>query len=275
MQTLRVHRRPAVLAARVAVRATAAISIVVAATVALSCADGTTRRAAVVEPAAVDAAPPTAPATPADPDGHDGHDGPVGPTNSSVGSALDGQATVGTSPHDDGSSELRALVQATLDRYDAALTTVAADPLSAAPGHPSLAEWEAAVVAGGSFSTAMLAEMAERATNEHTVVVPDGVGPSYRHHALRAVRDGTAVSFTWCGHSPGLGIDTVTREVVDDAVALSRGTGELLHDGSVWRVLTLDMFDLDVAAPRTPDPCPARVAAAAAGSAAAGEEHAP
>ena len=150
-------------------------------------------------------------------------------------------------------------MQSVLDRYDAALTTVAADPLAAVPGHPSLDAWHAAVVESGSFSVAMLGDMADRATSESTVVRPGPEGHSYRHHVLRAVADDTGVSFTWCGHSPGLGIDTTTGEVVDDAVALSSGTGELRHDGAGWRLLTLDAFDLEVAPSGTADPCPARV----------------
>ena len=158
----------------------------------------------------------------------------------------------------------RPLVQSVLDRYDAALTTVAADPLAATPGRPGLDVWHSAVVEGSSFSTAMLAELVDRATHEATVVRPGPDGRSYRHHALQAVADGGVVSFTWCGHAPGVGIDTTTGQVVDDAVALSHGTGELRHDGSQWRLLTLDAFDLDVAAPGTPDPCPSEVAAAGA-----------
>ncbi len=149
-----------------------------------------------------------------------------------------------------------------LDRYDAALTTVAADPLAATPGSPVFDAWHAAVVEGGSFSTSMLGDLVARATDESTVVRPDAGGRSYRHHALRAVADGDVLSFTWCGHAPGVGTDTTTGAVVDDAVALSHGTGELRREGSGWRLLTLDAFDVDIAAPGTPDPCPAEVAAA-------------
>ena len=156
-----------------------------------------------------------------------------------------------------------ALVQAVLDRYDAALTTVAQDPLAVVPGHPGhpgLEGWNA-VVAPGSFSAAMLADLADRATTEAVVVVPGPSGRSYRHQVLRAVEDGPTVSFTWCGHSPGVGIDVTTRAVVDDAVALSRGTGALSYDGGVWRVVTLDAVDVEVAAAGTVDPCPAQLAA--------------
>ena len=88
--------------------------------------------------------------------------------------------------------------------------------------HPSspgpLVAWRDDVVPG-------LAELADRATNESTVVRPGPDGRSYAHHALQAVSDGDRVSFTWCGHAPGVGVDTTTGEVVDDAVALSHGAG--------------------------------------------------
>ncbi|MDQ2678236.1 MAG: hypothetical protein M3Y51_05785 [Actinomycetota bacterium] len=244
-----------------------------AAAMAVSCSNGVERGTAV-EPVerltGEDGAGGSRPTAPVD--------GPGDAPATRSGAALPDVGLSDAAPPDDGPSvdeqppgptdddEVRALVQSVLDRYDAALTTVAADPLAAVPGHPSLDEWHGVVIGSGSFSVSMLGDMADRATSESTVVRPGAGGRSYRHHAVRAVADGTAVSFTWCGHAPGSGIDTATGAVVDDAVAISSGTGELRHDGAVWRILTLDAFDLEVTAPGTDDPCPAQVAAVARAS---------
>ena len=228
-----------------------------------SCTDGDDdARSATVEPIA--APDPPAHLDRAGPEGDLHDDDAALPTAPEIGTDTDTDTTTAS---DDA---VRSLVQTVLDRYDAALTTVAADPLAATrpddsgEARPGLAEWHSAVVEGGSFSTAMLAELVDRAMHESTVVRPGPDGRSYRHVALQAVADGDLVSFTWCGHAPGLGIDTTTGEVVDDAVALSHGTGELRYEGSQWRLLTLDAFDLDVAAPGTPDPCPGEVVATGA-----------
>ena len=250
------HRSPVV-------RPVAALCLVLAAIGVTSCADGhDDARSAAVEPVAAPAPPVHLERGRPEGDLHDRDDRAALPTAPETDTDTDT-----TTASDDAA---RSLVQTVLDRYDAALTTVAADPLAATrqvdsgEGQPGLAEWHSAVVEGGSFSTAMLAELVDRATHESTVVRPGPDGRSYRHLALQAVADGDRVSFTWCGHAPGLGIDTTTGEVVDDAVALSHGTGELRYEGSQWRLLTLDAFDLDVAAPGTPDPCPGEVAATGA-----------
>ena len=246
--------------------------LVLAAVGATSCTGGDDdSRSATVEPVP---APGTANELPVHldrerPEGDLG-DGDVSDDGAALSAAPDTDTDTDTDTATSPDDAVRSLVQTVLDRYDAALTTVAADPLAATrqdhsgEGRPGLAEWHSAVVEGGSFSTAMLAEMVDRAMHESTVVRPGPDGRSYRHLALQAVADGELVSFTWCGHAPGLGIDTTTGEVVDDAVALSHGTGELRHEGSQWRLLTLDAFDLDVAAPGTPDPCPGEVAATGA-----------
>ena len=249
------HRSPVV-------RTVATLCLAVTTVGAASCAGGDRSQGAAVEPvaapdAAADGSPTPAHRGPSDED-DDRQDTLEQVPDAGAGEALGDAAATASD------EATRSLVQTVLDRYDAALTTVAADPLAATPGGPGLAAWHSAVVEGGSFSTAMLSRLVDRATHESTVVRPGPDGRSYRHHALQAVADGDAVSFTWCGHAPGLGVDSATDEIVDDAVALSHGTGELRHDGTDWRLLTLDAFDLDVAAPGTPDPCPDEVAAARA-----------
>ena len=223
---------------------------------AVSCTGGTSRDAVIEQVRAPQRSDGTT-----SPLGPGSTDGP--PATRPPDAAVDEHAAApddATRPKEDDDATL-ALTQSVLDRYDAAITVVAADPLSAAGGGPGLEQWNATVVASGSFSVSILGDMVDRATHESTVVRPGSDGRSYRHHVLRATAEGSSVSFTWCGHAPGIGVDVTTGEIVDDAVALSSGTGELVHDGVTWRLLTLDAFDIDVAASGTADPCPAEVAA--------------
>lgn len=158
-------------------------------------------------------------------------------------------------------------VQAVLDAYDHALTALAADPLgSTGLGHPALAAWHSVVQPSGSFSVIMLGELRERAVVESIVVRPGPDGFAYRHHVLGAevlpapAVPGTTLSFTWCGHSPGIALDAASGAVVDDSVAVSNGTGELVAGDARWQLVTLDTVDLTIEPPGTPDPCPAAVA---------------
>ena len=76
-------------------------------------------------------------------------------------------------------------------------------------------------------------------------------------------------AFTWCGWSPGIGQDATTGEVTDDSVAHAHGTGRAAPPGSAtapgtdWVLTSLDVTDLDVLAPGSPDPCPAELDARA------------
>ena len=94
------------------------------------------------------------------------------------------------------------------------------------------------------------------------VVRPGPGGLSYRHRplAVEPPRGGT-ISFTWCGWSPGIGIDADDGGVLDDGVAHSHGTGQLRLVHGRWMLELLDELDLTVLAPGSPDPCPAEVEA--------------
>ena len=155
---------------------------------------------------------------------------------------------------------LRARVDAALLRYDLALTGLAAHPDRAGdPAAPERTAWAGVVVPGSALDDAMVEEVVRRATEEDGAVLPPPGGLSYRHTALsaRAV-DGT-VEFTWCGHSPGIGVERSSGTVVDDAVGHSHGTGRLQPAPGTDLVAQLDQTELEVLPAGTPDPCPGEV----------------
>ncbi len=156
--------------------------------------------------------------------------------------------------------DLLALVDAALLRYDLALTALAARPDRA--GDPASAErtaWAGVVVVGSPLDEAMVEEVVRRGTEEDGAVLPPPGGLSYRHRALTARPTPGGTSFTWCGHSPGIGVERSTGTVVDDAVGHAHGTGLVVLDGGSVRVAELEQTQLDVLAPGTPDPCPGEV----------------
>jgi hypothetical protein len=173
-------------------------------------------------------------------------------TGSSAGPA----PTAGT-----GADDVRPQVDAALLRYDLALTALAAHPDRA--GDPASAEraaWARVVVAGSALDEAMVEEVVRRGVEEDGAVLPPPGGLSYRHVALSARPDGDgSTEFTWCGYSPGVGVERSSGTVVDDAVGHSHGTGRLeVVDGTV-RVAQLEQTALDVLPAGTPDPCPGEV----------------
>jgi hypothetical protein len=155
----------------------------------------------------------------------------------------------------------RQLVDDALERYDRALTDLAAEPLAAsAPGTPQRAAWDSAVVAGSQLSTGMAAALVRRQQHDRMVVRPGPGGLSYVHRALVVeVPAGDTVSFTWCGYSPGIGIDVDTAEVLYDTVGHAHGTGQLRRIGGDWVLEALDEFGLQLLPPGSADPCPAEV----------------
>lgn len=215
-------------------------------------------------PAPLADAPDTAP-PPVDPARERAED--AEPTDTSSASESTGGADrgVGSAPTGAGDDVARSTVEAVLDGYAAALTLVAADPVATTtPGHPTRAAWDAVVDPASAFSEEMLTWRVQRAAVERIVVRPptttDGA-VSYRHHALEVgapVLD--TISFSWCGWSPGIGVDLDTGEVVDDAVAHAHGTGLVRRgaDGQ-WRLDRLDQTDLILLAPGSDDPCPREV----------------
>lgn len=162
----------------------------------------------------------------------------------------------------------RELVDGALLRYATVLTDLAVDPVArTAEGTPQREAWDAAVVPGSWLWVDVPAELVRRQREEGVVVLPAAHGLSYRHRALRIEPPvAGAISFTWCGWSPGIGIDADTGEIVDDAVAHSHGTGQLRDLGGHWALEALDQLDLTLLEPGSPDPCPAEVAAAGEGA---------
>ncbi len=162
---------------------------------------------------------------------------------------------------DGGGADLREQVDRVLERYARALTDLAADPArTAQPGTPERAAWDRTVVAGSVISEDVLGSLVRRHRDEGRVVRPGPGGLAYRHHPLvvEPPSDGT-ISFTWCGWSPGIGVDADDGAVLDDGVAHSHGTGQLrLVDGR-WMLELLDELDLTVLSPGSPDPCPAEI----------------
>lgn len=156
-------------------------------------------------------------------------------------------------------ASLRRLVDEALLRYDRALTDVAVDPLRrGAPGTPQRAAWDAAVLPGSYLSVDMLGSLVRRQQEERMIVVPPDGGMSYVHRALLAEpTEPGVVSFTWCGWSPGTGIDVDSRAAVDVEVAHAHGTGQVRQVEGRWVLDALDQFDLVVLPEGSPDPCPA------------------
>ena len=157
--------------------------------------------------------------------------------------------------------DLRRQVDTALLRYDLALTALAAHPDRA--GDSASAErtaWAGVVVSGSPLDDAMVEEVVRRGTEEDGAVLPPPGGLSYRHTSLTAdsSSDGS-IEFTWCGHSPGIGVERSTGTVVDDAVGHSHGTGRLQTDGATVRIAELEQTRLDVLPAGTPDPCPSEV----------------
>lgn len=158
---------------------------------------------------------------------------------------------------------VRELVDGVLERYAVALTELARDPEAhSTPGSEARTAWDRVVLPGSYLSEERIGALVRRQQEERMVVHPPADGLSYRHRPLRveAPLAGT-VSFTWCGWSPGIGIDVEDGSVVDDEVAHAHGTGQLRRVGDRWMLERLDELDLVVLPPRSADPCPAEVAA--------------
>jgi len=229
-------------------RAVLAIGLVV---VAASCAPA--REDSAVEPLA--AAPTTTDRVPR----------PSASTTTADRSSGAIHSTVPTTAATGGTEDLRSQVDRVLERYAHALTDLAVDPeRRTRPGTPQRAAWDRTVLTGSPLSADLLDSLVRRHREERRVVRPGPSGLAYRHHPLlvEPPLDGT-ISFTWCGWSPGIGIDADDGTVLDDAVAHSHGTGQLRLVEGHWMLELLDELDLAVLPPGSPDPCPAEVEEAA------------
>ena len=158
-----------------------------------------------------------------------------------------------------GSGDRRA-VDDLLERYDRALTDLAATPDAVnQPGHPALVAWNNVVNPGTVLAEDLPAAIAARRA-AGVVVRPGAGGLSYRHRSIELIPapDGS-LSFTWCSWSPGIGYDVATGGVVDDGVGHAHGTGRARIVDGRWAVDALDQSDLEVLPPGAADPCPAEV----------------
>jgi len=161
------------------------------------------------------------------------------------------------------------VVDDVLRRYDLALTHLAAEPaeaLLAVTSAQAPAEWVASVQPDSALFSEMLDHVASSAGTSHVVPGPDGL--SYRHLATGVEQpDPHTLSFRWCGVSEGVRRLDADGSVLDDAIGLAHGVGELRDDGdgAGWRLAALDQMDLVVLAPGSPDPCPGEQRAAREG----------
>jgi hypothetical protein len=167
--------------------------------------------------------------------------------------------TAPTRPVDARPADLRSQVDGVLNRYARALTALAADPERLArPGTAERAAWDRTVLAGSALSEDLLGALVRRQREEGMVVRPGPGGLSYRHRPLRVEPpDAGTISFTWCGWSPGIGVDVHDGSVLDDAVAHSHGVGQLRIVDGRWMLELLDELDLTALPAGSPDPCPA------------------
>lgn len=152
------------------------------------------------------------------------------------------------------------VVDAVLDRYGAVLTELVADPTSLLRPDTGLVERWSDTVVEGALSDDVTRRAFDRLEQEQMIVLPGPDGRAYRHVAVEVGPVGDDerpehLSFTWCGYSPGVGVHVDSGEVLDDEVAHARGTGSIRLDGDVWRLETLDEFELDLLGPGAADPC--------------------
>jgi len=182
---------------------------------------------------------------------------PVG-AGEAVADSLGGAATA---PSTMPGTELRRQVDAVLRGYDQLLTELSSNPGAAKDlKSPLLKKWAAVVGADSSLGGSMIAEILLRANEEDSIVVPPTSGLSYVHRSLRAERtDANIIEFSWCGYSPGIGVNRSSGEVIDDAIAHSHGVGQLRKDRSVWLLDALDQIELRILPAKSADPCPSEV----------------
>lgn len=155
------------------------------------------------------------------------------------------------------------VVDAVLDRYDRTLTAVLRHPGDALrDGDPAFAAWSATVAPGAVLADDIRSVVTGRAGAGEAVEPPTAGQLSYVHravsiHADSASVDPDALSFTWCGWSPGVVHDTATGAVADDGVSHTTGTGTLRRVGQNWLLASLDETTIEVLPAGSPDPCPA------------------
>lgn len=214
----------------------------------------------------------------------DGVDRPGAATATSTSSPTTSAATESTAAPSTGASDVAGVpggrpdgstsvgqVDLVLDRYDEALTQLAADPgVSTTPEDPRRQAWDRVVVAGTALSEGLLAQVRQDAL-AGTRLLPASDGRSYRHRALVVSEpEPGRRQFTWCSYSAGVrvapGSDPSRPEVVvDDGLGHAHGVGELVDVGAGWQLASLDQLDLAVLPAGSSDPCEAEQAEAGPG----------
>jgi len=171
----------------------------------------------------------------------------------------------GTPPSVVGNPADRGEVDATLERYDRALSDLSAAPEAADdPSDPLLAAWHRVVPADSELDRAVRDRIRGRRAEGVRVTPPAG-GLSYVRRSVDVVAGERPVavpdadeerSFTWCGWSPGIAVRIGDGTVVDDLVGHARGTGTVRRPpGGTWIVATLFETELTTLPAGSPDPC--------------------
>lgn len=166
----------------------------------------------------------------------------------------------GVADRPEGAEQWHAVVDRVLDAYGEVLTELVADPAELERPDSDLASRWRSVVVDGALSDEVVGRAVARLREEQMVIRPGPDGRAYRHVVIdvEPLADDARpdqLAFTWCGTSPGLGVHVVTGDVLDDAVALGRGTGSLRRVGDTWRLETLDELDHELLPRGAADPC--------------------
>ncbi|MEZ5238008.1 MAG: hypothetical protein R2716_03325 [Microthrixaceae bacterium] len=144
-----------------------------------------------------------------------------------------------------------------LERYDAALTALHAEPLAAADDdHPLTRDWLSVVVGGSQLDREVRGRIVAAALDDSMAVVPGPEG-SFSNRALEVeVSPDGSLRWTNCGYAPGIGVDTGTGAVLDDNRTTTSGRGTAVR-GAGGSLVVSELWDdeVRVLAPGEPDPC--------------------
>lgn len=187
-------------------------------------------------------------------------------TDQSVSPLRDGLTTpADTARHTDTSLAGRAVVPDTeealtelLGRFDAAISALYAEPLTAGDdNHPLSVAWLDVVIGGSQLDRQVRGRILASGTEDGMRIVPDADGTSFTDVALELSEepDGS-VTWTNCGYAPGVGVDLDTGEVLDDNRTSTRGRGRAVR-GSDGALSISELWDDEsyLLAPGEPDPC--------------------
>ncbi|MCZ7629494.1 MAG: hypothetical protein M5U19_10770 [Microthrixaceae bacterium] len=154
--------------------------------------------------------------------------------------------------------EAREEVAELLERFDAALTALYANPLAAGDDeHPLSVKWLEVVVGGSQLDRQVRGRILASATRDRMRIVPDAHGTSFANVAIGLNQEPDG-SLTWtnCGYAPGVGVDLGTGQVLDDNRTSTRGRGRAVR-GPDGRLSISELWDDETVLldPGEPDPC--------------------